>query len=288
MGSLPEKVRDLPLSMIAIPGTHDSATYKLQTHMVIAPDFSEFKRLNKQPYTTMASAAISAFAPLKDVISAWGKCVKQNTYEQLMLGIRYFDFRPMGHIGMFMHETSTWNAHSLYADRTSHEFGQIKDFLTMYPSEIVILDMNGGWYAMSDAHYASLEAEIKHFFGSMLCNDAYWSSNKSLFNPLTGDEMLPLDPLVKRSRDATPGSYNKLRSENCNVIVRYGGVPDDKKSKVPYFAIGGDDLKSPWINHNKAEVDPCSDADLELYKRLDEERHWEWKKQGDLKKRGKK
>merc|ERR1719436_1879092 len=217
MGSLPAKVRDLPLSMIAIPGTHDSATYQLQTTMVIAPDFDIIKKANKQPYKTMASAAISAIAPVPQVIKAWGKCLKQNTYDQLMLGIRYFDFRPMAHIGRYMHETSTWNAHSLYADRTSHEFGQIKNFLAQNPSEIVILEMNGGWYEMSDAHYAFIEAEIRSYFGSMLC---------------------------KGARGSAPGSYNELRLvQNCNVIVRYK-VPKEKLSKVPDFAIGGNDLQS--------------------------------------------
>ena len=67
----------------------------------------------------------------------------------------------MAHIGQFLTEKSTWNAHSLYADRTSNEFNQIKEFLLKYPSEVVILDMNGDWYEMSDAHYASMETEIR-------------------------------------------------------------------------------------------------------------------------------
>ena len=67
----------------------------------------------------------------------------------------------MAHIGEFSAEKSTWNAHSLYADRTSYEFNQIKKFLAKYPSEVVILDMNGSWFEMSDAHFASMEAEIR-------------------------------------------------------------------------------------------------------------------------------
>ena len=93
MKSLPSKVRDLPLSMIAIPGTHNSATYALRTDMRFSPDFE----LNNGPmipwYNSRAAAPIRKVSPLGHLVSAWGKCLKQNTYQQLMLGIRYFDFR---------------------------------------------------------------------------------------------------------------------------------------------------------------------------------------------------
>jgi len=98
---------------------------------------------------------------------------------------------------------------------------------------------------MSDAHYASIEKELRSF-GSMLC-------------PKIGLESL---------------TYNKLRlDEKCNVIVRY----NKKASKEPDFAYGDNDIKSPWMDHNKAEVTPCSDDDLDLYKKLDEYRNWEIK-----------
>jgi len=243
MGSLPDKVRELPLSMIAIPGTHDSATYHLDTTDVFSPDFVVNQKLPPYAKVFDLNKMVSALGPLKLLVHDWGKCLKQNTYQQLMLGIRYFDFRPMAHIGKYKAESSTWNAHALYAHRTSHEFNQIKSFLSSYPSEVVILDMNGDWYDMNDAHFASIEKELKSF-GSMLC-----------------PKIVPLDLVT----------YNKLRlHEKCNVIVRYDGASD-----VPDFAYGKGDIVSKWMNHNKAEVTPCSDADLELYKKLDEYRHWE-------------
>ena len=67
----------------------------------------------------------------------------------------------MAHTGRHAGDTSPWNAHGLYATRLSHEFGQIKLFLTKFPSEVVVLDLNGDWWKMTNAHYQTLETELQ-------------------------------------------------------------------------------------------------------------------------------
>ena len=47
------------------------------------------------------------------------------------------------------HSSEIWNAHGLYTSKLSEEFAQIKRFLWKYPSELVYIDLNGGWYGMN-------------------------------------------------------------------------------------------------------------------------------------------
>ena len=53
-----------------------------------------------------------------------------------------------------------WNAHSLYTTKLSAEFADIKRFLKKYPTEFVIIDLNGGWYDMNSSLWATLRKEI--------------------------------------------------------------------------------------------------------------------------------
>ena len=62
------------------------------------------------------------------------------------------------------HRTFTsevWNANTLYATKVSDELKIIKNFLTKYPSEIVIIHMNHGWQAMVESHFEHLNKDIK-------------------------------------------------------------------------------------------------------------------------------
>ena len=122
MGSLKDNVKDLPLSMLAIPGSHNSASYKLERKFTWQPTwdpwdlyndvfyyetkhkggldhkyFDEVKKfyglnyhLGKPSYT-----GFSPFNPANEFkyFEAWNTCVRSNTEEQLMLGIRYFDYK---------------------------------------------------------------------------------------------------------------------------------------------------------------------------------------------------
>ena len=53
-----------------------------------------------------------------------------------------------------------WNAHSLYNTKLSEEFQVMKSFLDKYPSEVVIIFLNGGWYEMNDSLYQKLNEEL--------------------------------------------------------------------------------------------------------------------------------
>ena len=58
------------------------------------------------------------------------------------------------------HSSEIWNAHGLYTSKLSEEFAQIKRFLWKYPSEFVIIDLNGGWYGMNSNMWRILHNQL--------------------------------------------------------------------------------------------------------------------------------
>ena len=57
--------------------------------------------------------------------------------------------------------SEVWNAHYLYASRVSDELNIIKNFLTKYSSEVVIVHLNHGWQGMTETHFEQLNKDIK-------------------------------------------------------------------------------------------------------------------------------
>ena len=89
MESLPQHMRELPLTMLSIPGTHDSASHTMRTDMPISPDNALYDALGGAVRRYINKNTVRE----KQIISAWGKCVKHDIRQQLEIGIRYFDFR---------------------------------------------------------------------------------------------------------------------------------------------------------------------------------------------------
>ena len=53
-----------------------------------------------------------------------------------------------------------WNAHGLYTTEFSNEIAVFQKFLEDNPSEVVIIDLNGGWYDMDDSLLSKLNSEL--------------------------------------------------------------------------------------------------------------------------------
>lgn len=75
MSSLPERIRDLPLIYLAIPGSHDSASYGITRGVKVAPDAEPIVK------------KVYRFIPC--VVRRWAKTQKFSIEEQLINGIRY-------------------------------------------------------------------------------------------------------------------------------------------------------------------------------------------------------
>ena len=70
--------------MLAIPGTHNSATHTMQKDQMESYDSPAYEGGAVRPY-------LSFMTP--EALASWGRCVKHDINQQLEMGIRYFDFR---------------------------------------------------------------------------------------------------------------------------------------------------------------------------------------------------
>ena len=84
MAHLSPRLRKIPFTMLAIPGTHNSATHTMHRDQSLSYDSPLYADNEANPY-------LSFMTP--ETLESWGKCVKHDINQQLEIGIRYFDFR---------------------------------------------------------------------------------------------------------------------------------------------------------------------------------------------------
>ncbi|KAM7538150.1 hypothetical protein Aperf_G00000072228 [Anoplocephala perfoliata] len=135
MSELSEDFTKIPLSKLAIPGSHDSCSYSID-------------------YTCDLSEDNDAFLVLiflgdigKEISARWGRTQDANLSEQLSAGIRYFDLRVL-------HRESDnvfYFVHGQFAKDLLSELFDIRLFLREHPKEVVILDFNHLYCFQSDA-----------------------------------------------------------------------------------------------------------------------------------------
>lgn len=104
--------RNLPLSSLSIPGSHDSLTYDWAT----------------------------IFNPFKISISYWAQTQDLNIYEQLLIGVRYFDIR----IIWDDIDKKWYGVHGDYINKNvtyESALKQLDQFCLQYPNEIIIWDL---------------------------------------------------------------------------------------------------------------------------------------------------
>ncbi|ESO99366.1 hypothetical protein LOTGIDRAFT_186762 [Lottia gigantea] len=154
MGEIPVNLHETPLNQLAIPGSHDSASFEFDKNGGVGPDAAQIvKQLEK------------LFGPfIKDVLYRWAKTQNMNFTQQLTAGIRYFDFRVSTRQGY----QDLYFLHSLYADKVEKGLHDIDIFLDSHPKEIVILDFNH-LYAMGAFQHKQLISMILEIFGYKVC-----------------------------------------------------------------------------------------------------------------------
>ncbi|XP_015261433.1 PREDICTED: PI-PLC X domain-containing protein 2 [Gekko japonicus] len=154
MGSLPPALRSLPLSNLAIPGSHDSFSYWVDDKSPVGPD---------QATTIKRLAKISL---VKKIMKKWAVTQNLTFKEQLEGGIRYFDLRVSSKPGEPGQEI--YFIHGLFGIKVCDGLMEINTFLTHHSTEVIFLDFNH-FYAMSNSHHVYLINRIQEVFGSKLC-----------------------------------------------------------------------------------------------------------------------
>ncbi|CAK6956197.1 PI-PLC X domain-containing protein 1 [Scomber scombrus] len=157
MSSLPEQLWDIPLTDLAIPGSHDAMSYCLDINSPLVRSESDFFRLLDGLFYCFTRPAIFKWATTQDKIIE----------EQLSMGIRFFDLR----IAHKPHDSSDdlYFTHVIYTHLTVLEtLSSVATWLESHPKEIVILACSH-LEGIDDALHESFIFSLKKLFGSKLC-----------------------------------------------------------------------------------------------------------------------
>ncbi len=133
MADVNQKIGDVPLCRVALPGTHDSGTYGMTTQSAFDP-YNEGARARVVDAVNRVAAqrGISA-GPL---MLGWSKAQDLSIGDQLRAGIRYLDLR------VSLVDSTYLLGHILVCGPLDDALQQVLTFTQQYPSELIILDVN--------------------------------------------------------------------------------------------------------------------------------------------------
>ncbi|EDV99073.1 PI-PLC X domain-containing protein 2 [Drosophila grimshawi] len=147
MRELPAELRDLSIVNLAIPGSHNSMTYGIDSNSRLAPDAdSAIRRWHR-------------FFPC--FVRRWSRNQSASILDQLQLGVRYFDLRIAQNEGKFYY------CHGLFAMEVFEPLHELRHFLDTHPEEVVILDLQH-FYDMNIKQHQQLQKQLLEFFDHRL------------------------------------------------------------------------------------------------------------------------
>ncbi|CAB3253166.1 unnamed protein product [Arctia plantaginis] len=149
MNDLPPQLKDVPLIYLAIPGSHDSMTYGITRSSKVAPD---------------AEPILHRLYPLfRGTILRWTITQASDTWQQLLIGIRYLDLR----LATMPNSDNFYFTHGLYGEEISGALTQVKEFVDKHPGEVVILDCQH-FYGFTPRHHQMLMRYLLNLYGARL------------------------------------------------------------------------------------------------------------------------
>ncbi|KAM5180364.1 PI-PLC X domain-containing protein 1 [Mantella aurantiaca] len=157
MSQLSEKLWDIPLYDLSIPGSHDTMTYCLDRHSPIDPDLPKLLLF------------LGKYVPCitRNIILRWTMTQTLTVVQQLDTGIRYLDLRIAHRPDI--PSPNLYFVHGLYTSVTVEEIlNEISDWMTKNPKEMIILACRN-LQSMSPVHHMHLISCIQRIFGSRLC-----------------------------------------------------------------------------------------------------------------------
>eukprot|EP00026_Physarum_polycephalum_P010647 Phypoly_transcript_10816.p1 GENE.Phypoly_transcript_10816~~Phypoly_transcript_10816.p1 ORF type:complete len:321 (+),score=15.90 Phypoly_transcript_10816:102-1064(+) len=137
------------LNQIALPGTHNSATYS-------------FSRASRYAVDQPGLVKYRPPWPVSSFIAQWSKTQARTIHQQLCDGIRYFDFRVGYQDGEF------YTCHGMKGDTIRDILKTFIEYANKYPREVVIIDFNH-FYKMGPAEHETLTQQIRDQLG-----DKFW------------------------------------------------------------------------------------------------------------------
>jgi hypothetical protein len=177
MASIYEAIHQRPLNRIAMPGSHDSATFSIPSS-------------GWGPVSVYAPEAVQVIwelePSLRPVIAAYARAQSSGITQQLDAGVRVFDFRVQYGNGLLGPSDDYFVYHSLVGGRLLGYLEEIATWLGQHRSEVVIIEISH-FYGMGDdpekeqwGRHPDLLAAIRRIFGDLIASRADYSSDSAL------------------------------------------------------------------------------------------------------------
>ncbi|XP_068599824.1 PI-PLC X domain-containing protein 1 [Brachionichthys hirsutus] len=217
MASLPEELWDVPLSNLAIPGSHDAMTYCLDCCCSpLVPSEPDNLRLLDRLFPCIT----------RPFIIKWATTQYKSIEEQLSMGIRYFDFR----IAHKPNDSSNdlYFKHAIYTHLTAQETLQsVASWLHAHPKEVVILacsHFEGMTYELHQAFVSTLnklfDSKLCPWTETVLTLRSLWKSGYQVIlsydyhgKALNEDELWPAIPYWWADQPTAKGVITYLESK---------------------------------------------------------------------------
>ncbi len=168
MGDQANLIGNNPLNGIFIPGSHDSATYRLEQKFGKNQDLTS--KLNVLRYFLVG------FAVTK-IAEKWAQAQNLTIHEQLLNGVRYLDLRVIYRDS----KKDFYTVHSLYGPSLDEVLQQIVSFLQKHPREILIIQIGDLRYMpQGQKNHVNLIFKIKERLGKWLVPNNVDSLNKPI------------------------------------------------------------------------------------------------------------
>ena len=186
------------LSDIFIPGSHDSATYRLEQKFGKNQDMTS--KLNVLRYFLVG------FAVTK-IAEKWAKAQDLSIYDQLLNGVRYLDLRIIFRDS----KKKFYTVHGLYGPSLDSILQQIARFLTEHPKEILIIQVGDlGYMPKGKNSHIDLVNQLRQSLGQWLVPNNSVALNKSIQELWKTNQRIVLiynDSLVATEPDLFPRKF---------------------------------------------------------------------------------
>uniref|UniRef100_A0A3Q2XZ65 Si:dkey-66a8.7 n=1 Tax=Hippocampus comes TaxID=109280 RepID=A0A3Q2XZ65_HIPCM len=193
MSNLPKELLDIPLTHLAIPGSHDTMSYCLDISSPLVRSESDLFRVLDGLCCCLTRPTVFKWATTQDC------CIE----DQLSMGIRYFDLR----VAHKPDDPSSelYFTHILYTHVTVLDtLRSVAAWLESHPKEVVILACRH-FEGLSDALHHFFICNLKKLFGAKLCLPDWslrrlWASGRQVLLSYDADvasrhaELLPSIP----------------------------------------------------------------------------------------------
>ena len=223
MAELKGVLASKPLCQVALPGTHDSGTYKWDKELGASPDndltstIQDKLEFGRGIIRKIGSKMTDGILQL--IYERLCRCQNMTTLQQLQAGIRYLDLR----VAATPDGQSFYTCHGVYCVAMTEVLQEIRDFLQAHPQEIVLLDFN---------HFYGMQAEHHEAFAKLLMD--------TLGDKIATQPCLTPSSTVQEYWDA-----------QVQAVVIYHDVPTHQASDGKLWH--KHTIHSPWPNKNKTK-----------------------------------